>query len=81
MAGTNPTPPRQGKEFALIIRLDNPSYPFCIEEFGANGSHVIIERWATEALAADRIWDIKDKEVRELSASQGHRSSSWAEPG
>ena len=46
-----------------IIRLDKPSYPFCIEELGANGSRSIIERWATEALAADRLWDIKDEEI------------------
>jgi hypothetical protein len=56
-------------DFALIIRLDRPSYPFCIEELGAGGSRLIIERWATEALAADRLWDIKDEKV----ARDGYR--------
>ena len=50
-------------DFALIIRLDRRPYPFCIEQLAPDGSRWIIERWATESLAADRLGDIKDAEV------------------
>jgi hypothetical protein len=50
-------------DYTLIIRLDRPSYPFCIDRLDGDGSRLIIERWATERLGADRLWDIKDEEV------------------
>ena len=68
-------------ELALIIRLDRPSYPFCIEQLVPDGSRLIIERWATEAIAADRLRDIEDEEIiRERRTVRGRPVFSQPEP-
>ena len=67
-------------DYTLTIRLDRPSYPFCIDRLAGDGSRLIIERWATERLAADRLWDIKDEEVTRESYRLRRATAAAHEP-
>jgi hypothetical protein len=58
--------------YTVMLRLGG-RYPFCIDRVRADGSCVTIERWPTEALAANRLKDIEEEAaVNERRASLLH---------
>ena len=47
-----------------VTRRINGRYPYCIDRIDEGGSQVVVERWQSEALATDRMGDIRDETAR-----------------